>query len=30
LFPHRFFPFEQMTQGMASKMIAERLGRNKK
>jgi superfamily II DNA or RNA helicase len=27
LFPHRVFPFEQMTSGMASKMIAERLGR---
>jgi ATP-dependent helicase IRC3 len=27
LFPHRQFPFSSMTSGMASKMIAERLGK---
>jgi ATP-dependent helicase IRC3 len=27
LFPKRIFPFDQMTAGMASKIIAERLGR---
>jgi len=27
LFPHKILPFDQMTAGMASKMIAERLGR---
>lgn len=27
LFPHKVFPFDQMTSGMASSLIAERLGR---
>src|SRR5271166_5718232 len=30
LFPHRVFPFDQMTSGMASKIICERLNRKAK